>query len=243
MPAASQVAARSTHCGQVTPSWPSIIKASFTAAQAIRSSELGLCPGGARMLSYAHGAYDTPLIGRTIGEDLERTAARFGDRDALVSRHQSTRMTYAQLDAAVDRVARGLLAAGIERGDRVGLWSPNCSEWVLVQYATAKVGAILLNVNPAYRTHELAYVLNQSGARMLVSAQSFRTSDYRAMVGEVRGECPALERVVFLDGGDWEELQASGYGLERHELVRRMATLGFDDAINIQYPSATTSFP
>src|SRR3954454_11818989 len=180
------------------------------------------------MLSYAHGAYETPLIGRTIGEDLERTVARFGDREALVSCHQGIRMTYAQLDAAVDRVARGLLAGGIERGDRVAIWSPNCAEWVLVQYATAKVGAILVNVNPAYRTHELAYVLNQSGARMLVSAQSFRTSDYRAMVGEVRGECPALERVVFLQGGDWEELQASGDGLAGGELAQRMATLSFD---------------
>jgi fatty-acyl-CoA synthase len=195
------------------------------------------------MLSYAHGAHGTPLIGRTIGEDLERTVARFGEREALFSCHQGVRMTYAELDAAVNRVARGLLAAGIESGDRVAIWSPNCAEWVLVQYATAKVGAILVNVNPAYRTHELAYVLQQSGARMLVSAQAFKTSDYRAMVNEVRAQCPALERVVFLDGGDWEELQAAGDGLVRDEVAARMATLTFDDAINIQYTSGTTGFP
>ncbi len=162
------------------------------------------------MPSYAHGAWDTALIGRTIGADLERTAQRFGEREALVSCAQGIRMTYAELDAAVDRVARGLLAMGIERGDRVGIWAPNCAEWVLVQYATAKVGAILVNVNPAYRTHELAYVLDQSGTRVLVSAQAFKTSDYRAMVEEVRGDCAELERVVFLDSPDWDALLAAG---------------------------------
>jgi fatty-acyl-CoA synthase len=195
------------------------------------------------MPSYAHGAWDTALLGRTIGADLEHTVARFGDRDALVSCAQGIRMTYAELDAMVDRVARGLLAAGIERGDRVGIWAPNCAEWVLVQYATAKVGAILVNVNPAYRTHELAYVLDQSGTRLLVSAPAFKASDYRGMVEEVRGDCAELERVVFLDSPDWDELLASGDGVDPSELAERGATLTFDDPINLQYTSGTTGFP
>ena len=154
------------------------------------------------MLAYAHGVSDTPLIGRTIGEDLERTVARFGERDALVSRHQGIRLSYAELNAEVDRMARGLLAAGIERGDRVGIWAPNCAEWVITQYATAKAGAILVNINPAYRTHELAFVLRQAGVRMLVSAPAFKTSDYRAMVEETADRTPTLERVVYLDTDD-----------------------------------------
>jgi fatty-acyl-CoA synthase len=152
-------------------------------------------------------------------------------------------MTYAQLDAAVDRVARGLLALGVERGDRVGIWAPNRAEWVLVQYATAKIGAILVNVNPAYRTHELGYALRQSGMRLLVSAPAFKTSDYRSMVAEVRGECPELERVVFLDGPDWEELQAAGDAVGADAVRARGEQLSFDDPINIQYTSGTTGFP
>jgi fatty-acyl-CoA synthase len=193
--------------------------------------------------SYAHGAWDVALLGRTIGEDFERTVGRFPERDALVSRHQGIRLSYAELDAEVDRVARGLLALGIERGDRVGIWAPNRAEWVLVQYATAKIGAILVNVNPAYRTHELAYALRQSGMRLLVSAPEFKTSDYRAMVEEVRGECPELERVVFLDTGDWEELLAGGDAVDVDAVRARGAELSFDDPINIQYTSGTTGFP
>ena len=195
------------------------------------------------MLAYAHGVSDTPLLGRTIGEDLERTVARFGDRDALVSRHQGIRLTYSELDAAVDRLARGLLAGGIERGDRVGIWAPNCAEWVLVQYATAKVGAVLVNINPAYRTHELAFVLRQAGVRLLVSAPAFKTSDYRAMVREVVDECEALERVVWLDAPEWDELLEAGDGVGDAALRERMAMLAFDDPINIQYTSGTTGFP
>jgi fatty-acyl-CoA synthase len=195
------------------------------------------------VLAYAHGVSDTPLIGRTIGDDLQRTAAQWGDRDALVSRHQGIRLTYAELDREVDRAARGLLAGGIERGDRVGIWAPNCAEWVITQYATAKVGAILVNINPAYRTHELAFVLRQAGVRVLVSAPAFKTSDYRAMVGEVAGECEALERVVWLASPDWDELLAAGDGVEPEALRERMATLAFDDPINIQYTSGTTGFP
>src|SRR5438093_9721210 len=160
------------------------------------------------MLSYAHGASTTPLLGETIGANLERTVARVPDAEALVSRHQGIRLTYAELDEEVDRAARALLAAGLAPGDRLGIWSPNRAEWVLIQYATAKAGVILVNVNPAYRTSELEYALNQSGCRVLVAASSFKTSDYEAMVEEVRDNLPALERTIFLGTTGWDELLA-----------------------------------
>ena len=191
--------------------------------------------------SYAQGLGRVPLLGCTIGDDLERTVARVPDQEALVSVHQGVRYTYAQLDEAVDRVACGLLAAGVAAGDRVGMWAPNCAEWVLVQYATAKVGAVLVNVNPAYRTHELAYALRQSGVRLLVSAPEFKTSDYVAMVEEVRGDLPDLERVVFLESEAWAALARTP--VDRDALSARMASLAFDDPINIQYTSGTTGFP
>jgi fatty-acyl-CoA synthase len=191
--------------------------------------------------SYSHGTFDAPLLGETIGANFERVAARFADRQALVSRHQDVRMTFAELDEAIDAVASGLLRAGIEPGDRVGIWAPNRAEWVLVQYATAKVGAILVNVNPAYRTHELEYVLRQSGTRLLFSADAFKSSNYRAMVDEVRGGLEGLERVVFLDDQEWKELAAGAR--DRDAIAARMATLSCDDPINIQYTSGTTGFP
>ena len=195
------------------------------------------------MLSYASGTSDVALLGRTIGDDLERTVARFGDREAMVDVPTGRRWTYAELDAEVDRVALGLLDMGIAKGDRVGIWSPNGAEWVFVQYATAKIGAILVNVNPAYRSHELRYVLQQSGVRLLIAAQSFKTSDYAAMIDEVRGECPTLESVVLLGASGWDDLVARAAVVDRAVLTARQATLGFDDAINIQYTSGTTGFP
>jgi fatty-acyl-CoA synthase len=144
-------------------------------------------------LSYSHGASAEPLLGETIGDNLHRIAAAHGAREALVDVPTGKRWTYEQLDAASDLVALGLIAAGIAKGDRVGIWAPNCAEWALIQYGSAKAGAILVNINPAYRGHELAYVLRQSGTRLLVSAESFRTSDYRAMIEEVRAD-PAWSR-------------------------------------------------
>jgi fatty-acyl-CoA synthase len=191
--------------------------------------------------SYSHGTFDTPLLGDTIGAHFELTAQRFADRPALVSCQQDVRMTYAELDAAVDAVASGLLHAGIEAGDRVGIWSPNCAEWLLVQYATAKTGAILVNVNPAYRTHELEYVLRQSGVRLLFSASAFKTSDYAAMIDEVADEVDALERTVFVDQDEWREFADAA--VDREAIAARMAGLTFDDPINIQYTSGTTGFP
>ncbi|MEO5898618.1 MAG: AMP-binding protein, partial [Ilumatobacteraceae bacterium] len=196
--------------------------------------------------SYASGTSEQPLIGRTIGEDLRRTIGLFGDREALVDCPSGRRWTYTELGAAVDHLALGLLAAGIDKGDRVGIWAPNCPEWVLLQYATAGIGAILVNINPAYRTHELAYVLRQAGVRLLVSATTFKTSDYAAMVGEVIAECPGVERTVFIGTPTWDELAIGSRGDRRvgvAALQERAAGLTFDDPINIQYTSGTTGFP
>ena len=191
--------------------------------------------------SYASGTSSVPLIGRTIGEDLERTVSRFPDREALVDVPSSRRWTYSALNEAVDRVASGLLALGISKGDRVGIWSPNCAEWVFVQYATARLGVILVNINPAYRSHELRYVLNQSGISTLVAAPSFKANDYRGMIDEVGGDCPTLQTVLFLGSPEWEAIAATA--IDRVALDERAATLAYDDAINIQYTSGTTGFP
>jgi fatty-acyl-CoA synthase len=194
-------------------------------------------------LSYAHGAVDTPLLGQTIGENFERTVGRFPDADAVVSRHQGVSFTYAELGEGVDRLARALMAAGLEPGDRLGIWSPNCVEWLMLQFATAKAGVILVNINPAYRTSELEYALNQSGCRVLVAASSFKTSDYEAMVEEVRDNLPALERAIFLGTTGWDELLAQAGEVSDEELRERADALQFDDPINIQYTSGTTGFP
>ncbi len=194
-------------------------------------------------LSYACGVTTTPLLGVTIGANLERVVAQVPDVEALVSRHQGIRYTYSQLNDAVDVVARGLLDAGLEPGDRVGIWSPNNAEWLLVQYATAKIGAILVNINPAYRTSELEFVLNQSSCRMLIAAASFKTSDYQAMVAEVRPKLGALQRTIFLGAPEWDDLLTAGEGVAMDRLVQRAGLLDFDDPINIQYTSGTTGFP
>ena len=192
-------------------------------------------------LSYASGTSDVPLIGRTIGDDLSLTVSRLPDHEVLVDVPSGGRWTYRELDAAVDRVATGLLEMGIAKGDRVGIWSPNCAEWVFVQYATARLGVILVNINPAYRSHELQYVLKQAGIRLLIAAPSFKTSDYAAMIDEVRGDCPALEDVVLLGSPEWNALASAE--VDAAALAARRATLSFDDAINIQYTSGTTGFP
>jgi len=192
------------------------------------------------MESYARGESTPALLEETIGANFERTVATHGDREALVEVASGRRWTYAELDDEVDALARGLIAAGVAKGDRVGIWAPNCAEWTITQYATAKVGAILVNINPAYRTHELAYVLNQSGVSLLVSATDFKTSDYRAMVAEVLDQTP-VRRVVFLGTDDWTDLVAGGEGVSG--LAERMAGLAPTDPINIQYTSGTTGFP
>ncbi|HEX7461397.1 MAG TPA: AMP-binding protein [Dermatophilaceae bacterium] len=193
--------------------------------------------------SYGSGTSETPLLGDTIGDNLARTVARFPDAEAMVDVPSGRRWTYLELDADVTALALGLLAVGVEAGDRIGIWAPNCPEWTVLQYASAKVGAVLVNVNPAYRSHELAYVLGQSGLRMLVSAVVHKTSDYRAMIDEVRSQWPDLREVVYIGEASWDELVAAGAGASMDQLVARMSTLDSDDAINIQYTSGTTGFP
>ena len=194
-------------------------------------------------LSYASGSSDVPLLGETIGANFERTVARFGDREALVDCPSHRRWTYSELDVEVDEVALGLMARGVEQGDRVGIWAPNCAEWVLVQYATAKIGAILVNVNPAYRSHELRYVVQQSGMSVLISAVRYKSSDYTPMIDEVRAHCPNLRDVVLLGEQSWRDLVHAGSLADHVALDERMATLSFDDPINIQFTSGTTGFP
>ncbi|MFF7941229.1 AMP-binding protein [Nocardia gamkensis] len=191
--------------------------------------------------SYASGVSDVPLLGDTIGGNLDRTVAAFPDREALVDRPTGRRWTYRALGAAVDALACGLAGRGIGKGDRVGIWAPNCAEWFIAQYATAKIGAILVNINPAYRTSELEYVLRQAGVRMLLAAERFKSSDYVAMIEQVRPNCPELAQVLVLGTSEWDALARTEVDAER------LATLGVllsaDDPINIQYTSGTTGFP
>jgi fatty-acyl-CoA synthase len=194
-------------------------------------------------LSYASGTSSKPLLGQTIDANLRSTVARFGDREALVDVQSGQRFTYDELHVAVDALAGALLARGIARGDRVGIWAPNCAEWFLVQYATARIGAILVNINPAYRTHELEYVLRQASIGTLISATAFKTSDYRAMIDEVRPKLRSLHDVVFIADESWQALLAGGASVTSEAVAQRSAQLSFDDPINIQYTSGTTGFP
>lgn len=194
-------------------------------------------------LSYTHGTGATALLGDTIGANLARTATTWPDREALVDVPSGRRWTYAEFSADVDRLACALLAAGVAKGDRVGVWAVNRAEWVLVQYATAKAGAIMVNVNPAYRTHEVEYVLRQAGVSLLFASVEHKGSDYRAMVDEVRPKCPRLTRTVYFGDRSWDEFTALGAEVPAEELSAREAELSCDDPINIQYTSGTTGFP
>ncbi|MEU8799209.1 AMP-binding protein [Spirillospora sp. NPDC048819] len=194
-------------------------------------------------LSYASGVSATPLLGDTIGANLDKTVAAFSEREALVERTSGRRWTYEQFADDVEAVALGLRGLGVVKGDRVGIWAPNCAEWMLVQYATAKLGAILVNINPAYRVHELEFVLNQAGIRTLVAASSFKTSDYAAMIEEVGPKCAALQDVVLIGAPEWDALVESGRAGDPSVLTEIGWTLSTDDPINIQYTSGTTGFP
>jgi fatty-acyl-CoA synthase len=193
------------------------------------------------MLSYAHGACEEPLLGETIGHNLERTVARVPDADALICTHQGIGYTYGEFDAAVNRLATGMLAAGLSTGDRVGVWSPNRAEWTLTQYATAKLGVILVNINPAYRASELKYALGQSECRWLFAAPALRDTSFVDMVEQVRPDLDGLERAVFFGTEEWDELAATPASEDAIRGV--MDELDFDDPINIQYTSGTTGFP
>jgi fatty-acyl-CoA synthase len=192
------------------------------------------------MLSYAHGAAEQPLLGETIGQNLERTIERFPDCDALISCAQGIRYTYAELGQVVRRLAAGMWAAGLRPGDRAGVWGPNRAEWALVQYATAAFGVILVNINPAYRTSELEYALGQSGCRFLFAAPECRGTDFVEMVGHVAPSLPTLERAIFFGSEEWDELAD---GPDGEPGASATAELDFDDPINIQYTSGTTGFP
>ena len=193
-------------------------------------------------MSAAKGPTTVPLLHETIPQNLARTVAAHGGRDALVSVEQGLRYTYAEFSDAIDRVARGLMAIGLAKGDRIGIWSPNYAEWVLVQYATARIGAILVTINPAYRSSELEYVLNQSQISVLVAVEAFLTSDYRSMIDEIWDRVPA-ERVVYMHTGDWDGMLEAAEAVTQGQLEERSAQLAPDDAINIQYTSGTTGFP
>ena len=193
-------------------------------------------------LSYINGPSDKPLLGEPIFQNLRRTAARFGERPALVVPQQGYRATYRDLVEQCEEVARGLMARGVQKGDRVGIWAPNRYEWVIVQFATAAIGAILVNINPAYRTSELEYALNQSGISFFILAAGFRQADYRAILAEVKARCLDLREALVLEDG-WDALKRDAAKTPASALHELEASLQFDDPINIQYTSGTTGFP
>jgi fatty-acyl-CoA synthase len=195
-----------------------------------------------QVLSYSSGSTAAPLLAETIGDNLRRTVEHFGDREALVARDQRYRATYAQLWEQVSLAARGLLARGIEKGDRVGIWAPNRHEWLVTQFATARIGAILVNVNPAYKARELEHALDKVGVRLLIHSRGFRLADYTAMLDEVRERCSALEQTVVLED-EWDELLMDGAGVAEAALEEREAGLRPDDPVNIQFTSGTTGLP
>lgn len=193
-------------------------------------------------ISYVSGQSSFPLLGETIGQNLAKTVALFPQSEALICVEQDYRVTYSQFYAQTTQVAKALLALGVEKGDRVGIWSPNRSEWILIQYATARIGAILVNINPAYRSHELSFVLNQAEISYLFSALTFKTSNYEAMVAEVKADCPTLKETVFFDK-DWNTFLKKSKATSDSVLGTIENNLQFDDPINIQYTSGTTGFP
>jgi fatty-acyl-CoA synthase len=200
-------------------------------------------------LSYVHGTSNVPLIGSTIGDLFDQIAERFPDRDALISRHQKIRFTYHQMKVECNRLAQSLMACGVAKGDRVGIWSPNNAEWVLTQIATAKIGAILVNVNPAYRSSELSYALKQSDCSTLIISPPYKTSNYPEILREVRPQLPLLQTVItlgeqnFPDCITWKDLLSKSEEISEPELKHRQSDQNFDEPINIQYTSGTTGFP
>jgi len=193
-------------------------------------------------LSYAHGVSTIPLLGQTIGGNLKKTVEKYPNQEALVSVHQGYRATYQEFYNQTTAVAKALIFSGAKAGDRIGIWASNRYEWVLLQYATARIGTILVNINPAYRTHELTYVINQSGIRMMFSSLSFKTSNYKEMVEYAKEVCPSLEHEIFFDD-NWEDFLNNGQDISDDTLHSFEEHVQFDDAVNIQYTSGTTGFP
>ncbi|MDR3236714.1 MAG: AMP-binding protein [Prevotellaceae bacterium] len=193
-------------------------------------------------LSYSHGICDTPLKGETIGDNLRKIVEKYGDREALVVVEQNYRATYNELWAQTAELAKGLMAYGIKRGDRVGIWAANRYEWVLVQYATARIGAIMVNINPAYKTTGLRYALEQSKIDLLIAASNFRQTDYIDLLNQIRPMCDYPNRTLIMEEG-WERMLRAGAKISDAELAEREAVLQFDDPVNIQYTSGTTGYP
>lgn len=192
--------------------------------------------------SYQQGLSDIPLLGETISENLKKTVQKHPNQDALVVPYQNYRATYSEFWDQITQVAKGLLAYGVKKGDRVGIWSANRYEWVLIQFATARIGAIMVNINPAYKSRELQYALKQSGVSLLVMSKGFRQTNYIEILNEVRPSCIDLKSIIVIDH-DWSTLIIKGNNISNKEVEDIEATLDFDEAINIQYTSGTTGFP
>ena len=193
-------------------------------------------------LAYTYGASDISLIGETIDQNLRKTVEKYPNKEALISVHQNYRVTYAEFYAQVTAVAKGLIALGVKQGDRVGIWSPNCYEWTLLQYATAKIGAIMVNINPAYRTSELIYVINQSGISYIFAAPQFKSSNYKKMIDDAREFTETLRKEVYW-GESWQHFLAHGEKVTDEKLLSFEERVQFDDPVNIQYTSGTTGNP
>ena len=193
-------------------------------------------------LAYTYGASDISLIGETIDQNLRKTVEKYPNKEALISVHQDYRVTYAEFYAQVTAVAKGLIALGVKQGDRVGIWSPNCYEWTLLQYATAKIGAIMVNINPAYRTSELIYVINQSGISYIFAAPQFKSSNYKKMIDDAREFTETLRKEVYW-GESWQHFLAHGEKVTDEKLLSFEEKVQFDDPVNIQYTSGTTGNP
>ena len=193
-------------------------------------------------LAYTYGASNISLIGETIDQNLRKTVEKYPNKEALISVHQDYRVTYAEFYAQVTTVAKGLIALGVKQGDRVGIWSPNCYEWTLLQYATAKIGAIMVNINPAYRTSELIYVINQSGISYIFAAPQFKSSNYKKMIDDAREFTETLRKEVYW-GESWQHFLAHGEKVTDEKLLSFEERVQFDDPVNIQYTSGTTGNP
>ena len=194
------------------------------------------------MYAYTHGASSVALLGETIDENLKKTVAKYPTEDALICSHQNYRATYEEFYDQVIQVAKGLMALGVKRGERVGVWSPNCYQWTLLQYATAKIGAILVNINPAYRTSELIYVINQSGLSVMFSALQFKSSNYKKMMDDAREFTDTIRKAIFWDES-WDRFLKEGEHISDETLRKREEKVQFDDPVNIQYTSGTTGNP
>lgn len=192
--------------------------------------------------SYEHGVSKTPLIGKTISKSLKETVDKFPDQEALVVPYQNYRATYKEFWGHIEAVSKGLLVYGVKKGDRVGIWAPNRYEWVLIQYATARIGAIMVNINPAYKAAELKYALKQSEVSLLIMSKGFRKTNYIEILNEVRASCIHLKKILVIDH-DWNTLLEDGEKIKEQDLIERENSLQFDDPINIQYTSGTTGFP